>query len=185
MKVVATILWRRLDLPGHDACRVEELKAGWRLEGTAVFRHEDLPAHLDYRIACDRAWRSRRGQVWGWLGQRAVDLRIARTPAGTWMLGGFAVPGLDGCVDLDFGFTPATNLLALRRLALPIGGVADAPAAWLDVATGSLTRLPQRLERRGETTYGYAAPTVGYAADLEVDGFGFIRQYPGLWEVEG
>src|SRR5207244_2474062 len=37
---VAAILWRRLDTPGHDACRLERSDAGWELDGTAVFRED-------------------------------------------------------------------------------------------------------------------------------------------------
>jgi hypothetical protein len=87
-------------------------------------------------------------------------------------------------MDLDFGFTPSTNLLQLRRLALATGQGADAPAAWLDVSTGTLDVLVQRYERRSETTYWYEAPRFNYAEMLEVDSVGFVRRYPGLWEVE-
>jgi hypothetical protein len=88
------------------------------------------------------------------------------------------------CLDLDFGFTPSTNLLQLRRLALAVGQGVDAPAAWLDVSTGALTVLLQRYERRSDTTYWYEAPGFSYAALLEVDPVGFVRRYPGLWEAE-
>lgn len=94
------------------------------------------------------------------------------------------MPALGHCLDLDFGFTPATNLLQLRRLALQPGQAADAPAAWLDVATGTLRRLPQRYERRTEYSYWYEAPSVGYAGLLEILPSSFIRRYPGLWEAE-
>lgn len=79
------------------------------------------------------------------------------------------------------GFTPATNLLVLRRLDLSRGGAADAPAAWLDVRDGTLVRLPQCYARRTATAYRYEAPTVGYAADLAVSDAGFVTRYPGLW----
>jgi hypothetical protein len=59
-----------------------------------------------------------------------------------------AVPGLDGCIDLDFGFTPATNLLHLRRTGLAEGQEADVNVAWFDVPAGALTMLPQRYKRR-------------------------------------
>lgn len=182
--MAASILWRRLDTPGHDACRLEGSDAGWQLEGTAVFRHEGGPARLNYQVTCDLAWRSQQGQVRGWLDLQSIDFRIARTAEGLWTLNGAAVPGLDHCVDLDFGFTPATNLMQLRRLALAEGQAADAPAAWLDVSAGTLEVLPQRYERRTEATYWYEAPTVNYAALLEVVPVGFTRRYPGLWEME-
>ncbi len=181
--IIASILWRRLDTPGHDACRLERKDTGWRLEGTAVFRHESGPAWLTYHVVCDCAWHAQQGHVLGWLGADALEFRIVRTSTGVWTLNGAVVAAVGNCVDLDFGFTPATNLPQLRRLALEVGQAADAPAAWLDVA-GALTLLPQRYERRTEATYWYEAPSVAYAALLEVAPTGFIRRYPGLWEAE-
>jgi hypothetical protein len=180
----AFILWRRLDTPGHDACRLVGRNAGWQLDGTAVFLHGGVPARLAYHVACDVAWYTQQGQVRGWLGSQSIEFSIARTPGGVWTLNGAVVPGLESCVDLDLAFTPATNLLQLRRLALVEGQAADAPAAWLDVSVGSLEVVPQRYERRAEATYWYEAPSVGYTALLEVTPTGFIRRYPGLWETE-
>ena len=182
--MIASILWRRLDAPGHDASRLHQNAGGWRLEGTAVFRHENGPARLAYHVACDLAWHAQQGHVQGWLGADAVEFHIVRTNAGVWTLNGAVVADVGNCVDLDFGFTPATNLPQLRRLALKVGQAADAPAAWLDVSAGTLALLPQRYERRTETTYWYEAPSVQYAALLEVAPTGFIRRYPGLWEAE-
>lgn len=181
---MSAILWRRLDVPGHDACHVERSDAGWELQGTAVFLHEETPARLSYHVTCDGDWLTQRGRVDGRLGAEPVDFVIARSSGGVWTLGGEAVSGLETCVDLDLGFTPATNLLPIRRLDLAEGEAADAPAAWLDVAAGTLGLLSQRYERRPASAYWYDAPDEGYAALLEVDPTGFVRRYPGLWTAE-
>jgi uncharacterized protein len=180
---MTTMLWKRLDVPGHDACRVEQRDGAWHLEGTAVFRHEGAAARLDYHVACDLAWRSLRGSIRGWLGSRAISNEIARTAAG-WTLDGAAVPGLDACQDLDFGFTPATNLLQMRRCALAVGESAEVPAAWLDAGDGALQLLPQHYERRSERTFWYESPTVGYEALLEMAPNDFVALYPTLWQAE-
>jgi hypothetical protein len=180
---VSTVLWRRLDVPGHDACRLEQTAGGWAVDGAAVFSEDGLPARLAYRVDCDDAWRSTRGVVQGWLGARSIALEVARTSGGGWTLDGRAVTGLEPCVDLDLGFTPATNLLQLRRIGLFPGDAADVPVAWLDAAAGTLDLLQQRYERRSETTYWYGAPGFRYAALLEVGPDGFVRRYPGLWEA--
>lgn len=180
----ASILWRRLDMPGHDACRLMRTDTGWQLEGTAVFRHDGAAARLSYHVACDLAWRAQQGHVRGWLGAQDIDFKITRTTAGVWTLNGAVVPGLENYVDLDLGFTPATNLPQLRRVALTEGQAANVPVAWLDVPAGTLEVLPQRYERRTETTYWYEAPSVNYARLLEVTSTGFIRRYPDLWEME-
>jgi hypothetical protein len=118
------------------------------------------------------------------VGARPLDFRIARTPSGVWSLNGRVVPGLDGCVDLDFGFTPATNLFQLRRVALEVGQDAHVPVAWLDVPDGTLTPHHQRYERRTAEVYWYEAPRFDYFALLHVGAAGFVEKYPNLWEAE-
>jgi hypothetical protein len=178
-----TMLWRRLDLPGHDSCRLTPSATGWRLCGTAVFRDKAGPAHLRYDVRVDRDWRTREGRVDGWVGGRPVRIQVRRAAAG-WEMNG--VPRDEGraCLDLDLGFTPATNALQLRRAALAVGEAVELPVVWLDVPEGGLAVLAQRYERRAVAAYWYEAPRFGYAAELEVTEAGFPRRYPGLWETE-
>jgi uncharacterized protein len=177
------ILWRRLDVPGHDACRLVRHDRGWRVEGAATFRDDDGPTWLAYGVECDLGWSAQRGWVRGYLGSRAIDCDISRVD-GAWQVNGARIDGLHGlekCVDLDLGFTPATNVIHIRRLALQQGQSGDVRSAWFDVPTGSLKPLDQRYERRTESAYWYEAPTFAYAAELDVAGSGFIRRYPALW----
>jgi uncharacterized protein len=180
---VASILWTRLDTPGHDACRLMEKHGGWELEGTAVFVKDGTPARLDYNVACDASWLTRWGRVRGWIGGRAIDLYIARTAPGSWTMNGDeALPSVE-CVDLDLGFTPATNLIPLRRLDLPVGERATTFAAWLDEGAARLEPVEQVYRRQAGSEYAYEAPRFQYKAVLEVDSTGFVRRYPTLWEA--
>jgi hypothetical protein len=111
-------------------------------------------------------------------------VRVERLESGVWHLDGTPVDGAQDCVDVDFGFTPATNLLLLRRLDLAVGQAADVTVAWLDVPDPALVSLPQHYERRSTHTYWYESPTVAYRALLEMADSGFVRVYPGLWEME-
>lgn len=181
---VATALWRRLDAPGHDSARLTPLGTGWRLEGTAVFQHEGVPAQLGYRVDCDAQWITTDGAVHGWVGDRTVRIAIQRSATGIWTYDGVNVAGVEDCLDLDLGFTPATNALQLRRTALKVGEGADVPVAWLDVDTDALTRLHQRYERRLADAYWYHSPTFDYTATITVDASGFARDYPELWVAE-
>lgn len=181
---VASILWRRRDVPGHDACRLESTHEGWRLVGAATFLHEATPACLAYDVACDATWRTKDGVVRGWVGATTIDAVIRRTHDGRWTMNGDVVHALDDCVDLDLGFTPATNLFQLRRIDLAEGAAAEVPVAWLDVAALTLDVLHQRYERRSADSYAYDAPRFGYAAMLRVDEAGFVHDYPQLWRAE-
>jgi uncharacterized protein len=181
----ASIRWRSLHRPGTDRCTLEATATGARLTGAASYAGPSGPADLAYWVACDAAWITTEGHVQGTLSGGAVAFDFARTAGGLWTMNGQQIPAVSGCPDLDLGFTPATNLLAIRRLSLAVGQGAPADAAWLDVDAGTLTVLPQRYERRSASTYAYAAPTVGYEALLEVDDSGFVTLYPGLWASAG
>jgi hypothetical protein len=109
-------------------------------------------------------------------------LRIASAGAAGWRLNGVPKRRVTGCVDVDLGFTPATNLIALRRLALKVGQGAEAPAAYLAFPAMRLVKLPQRYRRTGPSEYEYEAPTVGYAGTLRVESTGAVSRYPGLFE---
>jgi hypothetical protein len=183
MAILASMLWRRIDTPGHDACRLEQNGVGWRVEGAAVFRHPAGPACVAYSVQCDQQWRTVSGRVRGALGQRAIDYRVALRGT-TWTLNETPVSGLEALVDLDLGFTPATNLQQLRRVLIGQDEALQLPVAWLDVEVGALTELPQLYTRRGEAAFWYEAPSVGYQGLLELAPNGFIRSYPNLWEAE-
>lgn len=185
MQLAQCTLWQRLDAPGHDACRLERHDAGFRLRGTAVCLEAGAPASLTYTVECDDGWRTRRGLIHGWIGAVALDFHIVRDPHDGWRCNGEPVDGLAHCVDLDLGFTPATNLFQLRRLSLGEGQGADNPVAWFDAATGQLELVEQRYERRTAQAYWYESPRFDYRAMLQVDAHGFVSEYPGLWQSVG
>jgi hypothetical protein len=182
MLAIATVLWKRLDTEGHDACRLVRRNDGWQVCGEAIFLHEGKPCSMRYDVRCDAAWRTRLATVNGWVGARELTCEIVRSEEATWLLNGVEQPQASGCVDVDLGFTPATNLLALRRFNLSIGEETPAPAAYLSFPELRLDLLEQTYRRTAETTYAYRAPIFSYIALLEVSESGFITRYPGLWE---
>ena len=92
------------------------------------------------------------------------------------------MPAVSGCVDLDLAFTPATNLISVRRLALAVGEAADVTAAWFDFRAKTLTPLRQSYQRISASEYAYSCPDIDFRATLLVDDDGFVRRYPPLWE---
>ena len=179
-----SILWRRLDLPGHEIGRLVCRGDAWELSGTAVFAHECGPCRLDYAVLCDSSWRTTSARVAGVAGNREIGLEVSVSSERRWRLNGAECPAVDGCVDIDLGFSPSTNLLPIRRLALPIGGEAAVRAAWLPFPSLIFEVLPQVYRREHETTYRYESRGGAFVRRLEVNAVGFVTSYPGLWHVE-
>lgn len=179
---VAAILWKRLDLEGHDSCRLSKSADGWTLNGRAVFHEGGRPCSLTYEVDCDSGWRTRSAVVTGWLGAQDLRFVIEPSPSGGWRLNGIEQPQVAGLVDVDLGFTPATNLLPLNRHALAVGdGATPSPAVYLEFPAARLDHLKQTYQRLDETRYRYTSPAYGYDETLEVSAFGFVTDYPGLW----
>lgn len=179
-----TILWRRLDKPGHESARLTASESRWHLDGAAVFIHEKQPCRLDYRLVCDSAWRTLSGEVSGWVGSERIAVEVLSDSAGGWRLNGEAVAEVEGCQDLDLNFSPSTNLLPIRRLNLAVGQEARVRAAWLRFPSFRLEPLEQVYRRTGEDTYRYESAGGSFTAELRVDVAGFPLEYAGIWVAE-
>ena len=180
----ASIIWRRLDAPGHDAATLSAFDGGVRLEGAAAFLESGLPCHLRYRVELDDRWHTRMADVRGWLGAARIDLEIRVVANREWLLNDAPVPGARGCIDVDLAFTPATNLLPIRRLNLPVGGSAPVVAAWLPFPNLELRPLDQVYRRTSDDTYEYSSAGGTFKAGLLVSPHGFVTHYSGLWREE-
>jgi len=179
-KTIASILWRRLDHEGHDACRLLDNGDSWMLAGQASFLEEGgLLCGLAYEIHCGRDWTTRSARVSGFVDKSPLDWRVVRSESGAWTVNGELQPSLDGLIDVDLGFTPATNLVALRRLALGIGASAPTPAAWFPFPELRMARMDQIYRRLAADRYDYTG--INYHEVLRVSPVGFVTDYPNLW----
>lgn len=184
-----TFFWRCIGGgTGSDVCRVyPRADGGWDLHGMAVFHEEGLACDLGYAVSVDARWVTQAAHVSGHCGERLVDLRFHTGVDGRWWVGQGGEPDADtgvsahACPDMDLNFSPATNMIAIRRMALQVGQEEQAPAAWLSFPDLRLQELPQVYRRLDTVRYQYDAPTVGYSGVLQVCGDGAVVAYPELF----
>ena len=184
MKDAETILWQRLDVPGHEIATITSHPDGWLLTGVAVFVEAGNPCRVEYEIRCDAQWTTRGCLLRGSIGARRVHLEIERNGAAGWSIDGREIAGVRGCHDIDLGFSPVTNLLPIRRLALPMGGHALVRAAWIRFPELTVEVLEQTYTRVATNRYRYESAGGSFRRDLVVDAFGCVVEYPGLWRAE-
>lgn len=177
-----TILWRRVDQPGHESAMLALSESSARLSGTAVFRHDGQPCRLDYAVECTVDGLTQTVDIRGWVGARSIDVKLAVDDASRWRMNGELVPTVEGCLDVDLNFSPSTNLLPIRRLRLAAGEQANVRAAWLRFPSFALEPLDQMYSRVAEDTYRYSSGS--FTRELTVDEVGFVLTYPGYWDLE-
>ena len=180
-QTIATAHWRALDREGEDKCRLAKVDHGWLLVGHARFRDEDGFAALDYVVRCDEGWHTLSADVAGSHAEKRIKLALHREGE-DWIMNDQVQPQVKGAQDVDLSFTPATNLMPLRRLK---DGITEMRAAWLRYPACELAALDQIYTRDAdEGTITYSAAQTGYATDLKVDPSGFVTLYPEAWEGE-
>lgn len=197
------LLWRRLDTTGVEHVLLDT-RSGRYARGTMVAA-DPVPHTVTYELQLDESWASVRLSVTaegaGWL--RSAKLERA---AGRWhvtageqgdldrVLGkaGRARAGLPGAedpdrlaesLDVDLGACPLTNTPPIRRLGLleaAPGTSRTITAAWVLVPSLAVVAARQTYTVVGPGTIRYSSGT--FAADLTVDGEGYVVRYPGLAE---
>ena len=69
---------------------------------------------------------------------------------------------LDGCHDVDLGWTPATNTVPIRRLGLEVGETASITAAWVRFPELDVVASEQRYTRLGNDRWQYRSGDYDY-----------------------
>jgi uncharacterized protein len=177
-------IWKRLDAPGHEACRVSHLADGWQIKGSAVFVFENRPCSLNYQINCDVHWVTSSTVVTGWVDKQTIDVSVERDGNGQWQLNHRKLDAVAGCIDVDLNFSPSTNLLPVRRLNLEIGASAQVRAAWLRFPSFSLEPLEQTYTRLDQSLYRYESAGGRFVAEVTVDEDGLVIEYGSIWSRE-
>ena len=139
---------------------------------------------MEYLITCDARWRTTKCSVSGSVGLHPVAVDLARASNGEWVVDGVQALGLSGCDDVDLGFSPATNLLPIRRLKLEVGATASVRAAWVRFPDLTTEVLEQVYTRIAPDRYLYESAGGAFRRELTVDIAGFVLDYPGLWIAE-
>ena len=187
-----TVIWERVDLPGAEWCAVESSPDGWRMAGTVLAAVTGVPVAVRYSIELSNEWVTREVDIAQTIGTaRENRLRLTVDGAGRWQIDrkmGSDDPNpvdersdLTGLIDIDLGFSPATNTLPIRRLMPEVGEAVEVTAVWVRFPELTVEPLPQRYLRLGEHRYRYESAGGAFVAALEVDDLALVTTYEGAW----
>jgi len=172
------VVWSALRWPGLEHVSISVRDGELSATGRGIAVLDGVPTHVAYALSTDRAGATR------WVDITASGPFPTRTRTlhadgqGHWRDDAGSLPDLDGCLDVDISFTPCTNTLPIRRLALAAGEARDIDVAYLSVPRLTVSRARQRYRRLDR---GYRYESAGFAADLTVDDTGVVLDYPNLW----
>lgn len=182
MLEVREIMWRRvMDDLSFELARLTRGPNGPVIAGTVLAAEAGSPLRVEYRVACDHDWRTRRVELSQSHAGRHRTLRLDHDGSGGWQRDGTVAAGLAGCTDVDLGISPSTNALPVNRLRLEPGRVGAIRAAWVRFPGLEVEPAEQTYERLEEQRYRYRSLTSGFEAEVEVDDDGMPVDYAGIW----
>ncbi|ASS68573.1 MULTISPECIES: putative glycolipid-binding domain-containing protein [unclassified Paenibacillus] len=172
-------LWKRLDEPFLEHCRLFRGQESHLLAGSIVGRLGSEPVSCTYQIITCMDWLTRKASVDLAYGDEEASLHLEADGRGNWLMDGREAPELQGCLDVDIELTPATNTLPIRRLGLRKGQEAEMAAAWVRFPSLAAEPLRQSYSCLEECRYLYRSSS--FEAGLDVGGEGMIHRYGDLW----
>ena len=180
--LLGAVLWRRLDEPSFDNCRVHEFPGGYFLAGRLLTVIDRQPAEVHYTAHCEPDWTTRETHIMVVQASSSKELRLRRDGANRWWQDEQRAPALDGLLDVDLAATPATNTFPIRRLNLPVGESRSATAVWVRFPELAVEPLPQRYTRLDQRRYLYQSDHGAFTTEIEVDDVGLVVRYGNMWE---
>ena len=177
------VLWHCSRLSSSEHAVLVDGEDGYRLRGVAVLPLRELPCHIDYAVTVDRQGRPgwARATITTPSGRREIVLRSQH--GASWEVDGEMVPHLDGCQDVDFGWTPATNTVPIRRLGLGVGEQASITAAWVRFPELDVVASEQGYQRLAVDRWQYTSGEYDYELVVDPD-TGLVLAYgDDLWRA--
>ena len=147
---------------------------GWLMRGIVMIPIDDEPGEIRYEITADKLWRTQGAVIH--IGDKTIEISV---DGDEWWIDDVMNDDLRGCVDIDLGWTPATNTLPIRRLGLNVGESAETVAAWLRFPEMEFIPANQTYTRVSDNLWRYRSGRADY--DLEVSPDGVVCRYGDLW----
>lgn len=175
-----SVMWTRTDGRGMDRATLQSSPGGHRIGGTAILSIDGTPYEIRYSVLTDELWRTTTVGAHAQMPDGDRRLALSADGTGSWFVGDDPILDLFGAIDVDLGWTPVTNTVAIRRLGLSVGEEQEITVARIDFPSHEIERVTQRYRRLDEAHYRYSSRDL--AVEFEVDEHGLIIDYPDGWK---
>jgi hypothetical protein len=178
-EILVERVWESELLDSREEFALSSFNGGFELIGKTLIVHDGVRVEIAYRVETASDWVAQFATVD--IPALAVSHEVTVPTPGHWLVDGERRPDLDGCVDIDLGWTPATNTLPIRRLQLQNGDTATIRATWLKWSELRFMAANQTYTRTGDATWQYTSGN--FSAEILVDDQGLVLRYgdPPIW----
>lgn len=177
------VIWQAEGGVGQEHLTISDRDGVIVADSFAIIKPGETPMRVRYQVVLDAGWAVRGAAITTEVAHGSPTVvEISHDGKGSWTNSdGSPLPQLDGCLDIDISSTAFTNTLPIRRLNLQVGKTETIHTVYLNVQSLRIEAWEQRYTRIDAGTVRYQSSTSGFQRDLDVDGDGLVRNYPGFF----
>ena len=178
----ANILWAGREYHSLENCLVNCTDSENQISSTIVGYYNKKIYGIKYRIDANSNWETILVEIRSRHNHQEQIIRLESNGRGKWFRDGKHCPQYEGCMDIDIPLTPFTNSLPINRLKLTKGSEQDIKVVYIDLLANDIMTVLQKYKRLSDTEYHYENVPNDFEADIKVDEFGLVVDYPLLFE---
>jgi len=175
------VLWSGQEYRSKESCLVRTTTFGHEVTSTIIGYYQGRIFKVDYLIKTNQRWETLIFEISGSYNDRSIVISFKGDGLGNWYRDGHEETQFKGCIDIDLPLTPFTNTLPVKRLQLKDGEQAEIRVIYIDLLADEIRPVKQKYVRRSATVYHYENVPNDFEADIVVDEFGLVVDYPTLF----
>ena len=176
------LLWKASQYPSLENCLVTDTQSGWDISSTITGGEQGRIFNIEYQLCVNKQWFTKSIRIISTIDGVTETFNYLSDQRGNWQADGTSTDLFAGCFDVDLPLTPFTNTLPINRLQLRLNQSQIIRVVYLDLIGGEIKPVTQKYTRLSEYSYKYENVPNDFEANVSVDEFGFVTDYPGLFE---
>jgi hypothetical protein len=175
------LLWTGRAYHSLENCLIDESGRGIDISSIIIGRYEEKLFQVEYHIKTNLHWETVFFEIISRHSNQKQTISYDSDGKGRWTKAGQPQEQFNGCIDIDISLTPFTNTLPIRRLQLQPQQTREIQVLYCDLLQGQTRAVRQQYTCVSATAYHYENIPRDFEATIQVDGSGFVVDYPPLF----
>ena len=176
------LLWTGREYDSMENCLVHTGDTGVHINSVIVGKYADKLYRVEYEIITNQFWQTTFFELKSRHSNIMQHFRFEGDGKGSWTSDGKIASEFDGCIDIDIALTPFTNTLPINRLKMEKGSMHEIKVIYVDLLAQQMMPVKQKYAPVSKRIYHYENIPNDFEADIVVDEFGLVVDYPLLFE---
>jgi len=185
MDVITKLAWKGIENATFEHCTVTRSPGNILVQSKLEGPVNNVHTIVEYEVRLTTSWIVTSVLLKMTLaGASEQVIKLTHNKLGDWADDSLhTLTDLETCMDVDISVTPFTNTLPLKRLCFKTGESRELKMVYFDLPSFEVKASRQRYTYLGNNRFIYEGIDTGYKNEIAFTPDGFVKLYPGLFEL--